>query len=369
MKDLALRLKSLRDQVQSEPDKFELNANALRAASIADEAEVLIQQTLPGCAYWVEVSADQEFGGRGFPKVTLACSPIEVSPVLKDKLFGRDCSVVLTSATLADGVARLRGPLGADADGFAHAKARLGCEHAAALKLGSPFDHAAQVELYIEKSMPRPEKGAGRPAVRSVFNEFDQRSPFDDEPPRRRQDSYEEVLTDRILEHLDATEGGAFVLFTSFASLYKVADILRPELLARDMPLLVQGKDGPRTAILQRFREHERSVLLGAASFWQGVDVRGRGLRNVIITRLPFEPPDRPLTEARIELITERGGDAFAEDSLPRAIIKFKQGFGRLIRSKTDSGRVVVLDPRIVTTGYGRRFLDALPEGVRVITR
>ena len=287
--------------------------------------------------------------------------------MLKDRLFARECSVVLTSATLADGVARLRGPLGEENDGFAHAKARLGAENAASLKLGSPFDHAAQVELYIERSMPRPERGGGRP-VRNAFNEFDQRGPFDGDPAHPAR-SYDEVMADRILEHLDATGGGAFVLFTSFASLYKVADVLRPELLARDMPLLVQGKDGSRSAILQRFRENDRSVLLGAASFWQGVDVRGRGLRNVIITRLPFEPPDRPLTEARIELINERGGDAFAEDSLPRAIIRFKQGFGRLIRSRTDSGRVVVLDPRIVTTGYGRRFLDALPDGVRVITR
>ena len=108
-------------------------------------------------------------------------------------------------------------------------------------------------------------------------------------------------------------------------------------------------------------------MLLGAASFWQGVDVRGEGLRNVIITRLPFEPPDRPLTEARLERIQERGGDPFTEDSLPRAVIRFKQGFGRLIRSKTDRGRVVVLDPRIVTTGYGRRFLSALPKGVKVV--
>jgi ATP-dependent DNA helicase DinG len=118
--------------------------------------------------------------------------------------------------------------------------------------------------------------------------------------------------------------------------------------------------------MLQRFREDERSVLLGAASFWQGVDVRGRNLRNVIITKLPFDPPDRPLTQARLELIEQRGGNAFMEDSLPRAIIKFKQGFGRLVRSKSDTGRVVVLDPRVLTARYGRLFLAALPKGVRI---
>jgi ATP-dependent DNA helicase DinG len=120
--------------------------------------------------------------------------------------------------------------------------------------------------------------------------------------------------------------------------------------------------------ILQRFREDPRSVLLGAASFWQGVDVRGDALRNVIITKLPFDPPDRPLTQARYELIEARGGNPFMEDSLPRAIIKFKQGFGRLIRSKTDHGRVVVMDPRILTARYGRLFVGALPEGVEVRT-
>jgi ATP-dependent DNA helicase DinG len=379
MRELALRLRAIRESIKNDPDRFELNAYALRASSIADEAEILVQQTLEGCAYWVEVGGDPDgggLGGRGFQRVTMACSPIEVAPVLKEKLFGDTWSVVLTSATLADGKGRAPADQQhAGSGGFGHIQARLGCENAATLKLGSPFDHSSQVELFIEKSMPRPEGGVrGRPpSKRMAPDEFDQRSPFDDESAGtgepRRAETYEDILTARIIEHVDATDGGAFILFTSFATLHRVAELLRPELSARGMPMYVQGRDGSRMQILERFREDERSVLLGAASFWQGVDVRGRGLRNVIITRLPFEPPDRPLTEARIERITQRGGDAFFEDSLPRAVIRFKQGFGRLIRSRSDHGRVVVLDPRIVTTGYGRRFLDALPDGVRVITR
>ena len=173
------------------------------------------------------------------------------------------------------------------------------------------------------------------------------------------------ALADRVLHHIEATDGGAFVLFTSFATLYAVADAIEDPLTRLGIPLYVQGRGGSRSFILERFRENDRSVLLGAASFWQGVDVRGRNLRNVIIARLPFDPPDRPLTQARIERIELRGGNPFLEETIPRAIIRFKQGFGRLVRSATDTGQVVVLDARILTARYGRLFLDALPAGVK----
>lgn len=321
-RELALALKRLGSAIPFDEDRFELSAYAQRASEIAGAAELLVTQSMPACAYWAEATLSESYGLR----LTLACSPIEVGPLLNEALFAQGCSVVLTSATLATG-----------GGSFDHATRRLGCPDARTLLLGSPFDHSGQVTLYAEASMPDP-----------------------------RAPGHEQALSQRILHHTRATDGGAFVLFTSFKTMHRVAELLAPALEALRLPMLVQGRDGSRSAILDTFRANERSVLLGTSSFWQGVDVPGRGLRNVIITRLPFDPPDRPLTQARLALIEARGGDPFFEDSLPRAILRFKQGFGRLIRSSSDEGRVVVLDPRLLTKGYGRQFIAALPAGVGV---
>jgi len=247
---------------------------------------------------------------------------IDVAPVLRRMLFRENCASVMTSATLAIGRPDL-----------AYFRQRIGADDAEPLQLGSPFDFQKQMKLFVVRRMPDP-----------------------------RDDAYGAALAEWVARFVEDTEGRAFVLFTSYRSMQQLADEMEDFFESRKMNLLVQGKGAPRSQLLEQFKNTPRSVLFGTDSFWMGVDVPGEALSNVIITRLPFAVPDHPLIEAKLELIQARGGDAFTEYSLPEAILKFRQGVGRLIRNKTDRGIVVILDNRIVTKPYGRAFLKALPE-------
>jgi ATP-dependent DNA helicase DinG len=278
-----------------------------RAGEIRDDLRFLLAADDPSYVYFVEAR------GRG---VFLRAAPIDVSDIVQEHLFSRMRTTVLTSATLAV------------TGSFEYVRNRLGIQDASELRVPSEFDFARQSLLYLPRRMPPPKSG-----------------------------EFADAAAVQVRSILERTEGRAFVLFTSYAMMHSVHETLMGHI---EYPLFVQGT-APRSVLLNQFRSTPHAVLLATSAFWQGVDVAGEQLSCVVIDKLPFASPGDPITAARIEAITASGGDAFNEYQVPLAILTMLQGLGRLIRHRNDRGVLAVLDPRLRTMGYGRRFLESFP--------
>ena len=314
---LALTLGEMKARAKTAEEELQIGAYRNRALDLAVAVASFLEQRLAQYVYWVELGSGRR------EQVKLECSPVTVSQDLKRLLFDDLRSVVVTSATLCVG----------EHDAFGFIRSRLGTYDADELRVGSPFDYDRQMKAYIPRGMPDPRDG----------------------------EQFAAAVIREVTKYLALSGGRAFVLFTSYRLLDAVATAVRPKLEAEGIACFVQGEGMPRTRMIEQFREDTRSVIFGTDSFWQGVDVQGEALSNVIITRLPFSVPDAPVTQARLEKISAEGGDPFMNYTVPEAVLRFKQGIGRLIRTKRDKGIVVVLDPRVVTRRYGRLFLESLP--------
>ncbi len=284
-----------------------LDALVRRAGEIRRDLSFVFESPSGQNVYWYELR------GRG---VFAWASPIQISSVLAERLFARIECAILTSATLATG------------GDFRFIRSRLGVEHADELIVGSDFDFGRQAILYVPRDIPEPREEGWLPAACRQL--------------------------ERILA---ASQGRAFVLFTSYAQMELVYNALRGRL---GYPVLLQGTRS-RSGLLDTFRTTPHAVLFGTSSFWQGVDVQGEALSCVVIDKLPFSVPSDPVVAARIRHVNETGGNAFYEYQIPEAIILLKQGFGRLIRSRSDRGILALLDKRVLTKRYGRTFLESLP--------
>jgi len=286
--------------------------------------ECLSLQHAPQHVYWATISAK-----RG-KNITICGMPVDVAKPLSEKIFSRGTGVVLSSATLSDGasMSRFRKRCGAD----------LATSDVDELKENSPFNYKKNMEIFLAKDVPEPDKNTAALAMKT--------------------------LSDICAHCIDAMKiGGTLILCTSYETCAEIAGALRERAakIGSSQKILVQGEGRSRQELLRIFKENGHAVLIGTSSFWTGIDVPGAALSQVIVTRLPFANPREPIVEARGEWIKETGGKPFYDMSVPDAVLQFRQGIGRLIRKATDHGRVVVLDSRVLTKSYGKRFLAALP--------
>ncbi len=305
------------DAAKSEGQRLELHDIAKRLGGLRTNLSAFLDQTEDGHVYWAER------GTGDHRSLALHSAPIDVSPKLEEIFFGGGKACVFTSATLSVG----------DDERLNYFRNRVGGQKAQSACIHSPFDFKKQMRLYLVKRMPEP-----------------------------KDEAYGDAMQDKISHFLGLSQGRAFVLFTSYTQMTAMADRLEDFCLDNGWRLLVQGRGMPRHQLLAEFKKDVHSILFGTDSFWTGVDVPGEALSNVIITRLPFAVPDHPLTASRMEHLEEQGINSFSEYSVPEAILKLRQGVGRLIRTQKDQGMVVILDNRILSKPYGRAFLASLPD-------
>ncbi len=343
--NLVIVLQKLRDGVETVADRLELDEEPDGRTQLLKELNGVVRRlsaVLDGMLFtlrpqpdaatvrWIERRGKKPTGPLPFP-IGLASVPLDLAPILKESLFDRVDSVILTSATLATG------------GDFDFIKSRVGLSLPPTRMrfeeiLTSPFDFGEQCLFGIPSDQPEPQR---------------------DEP------RYDQSVASAIVELAQASDGGMFVLFTSHSALRRTAQLVRRRVGSR-WPLMIQG-EGQRDRLLRRFREAGSAILFGTDSFWEGVDVPGKALRCLVIVKLPFKVPSEPVTSARLERLQEGGEDGFTRYLVPHAALKLKQGFGRLIRSRTDFGVVVLLDPRVLSRTYGKVLIQSLPPARQAI--